>query len=495
MSSYYKPIPYGKTIPLNNPHAFSVSMPRIEDVINYGEDTKVNRDNIKTAYPRILTHPYIKEILSYIKKENSLDDRELFLLPSENSAKILSRISGLNPEIIKYKEYAVAVFPMENKDDIITYYSFMKHCGFMIFSREAEDLLKNFKDIDTFKEDSFKGDSEEQIKSLLKEGYNSDDILISSCGMNAIYAGFEAARKLRKKSNKKLIIQYGWAYSDTLHILNKCTEELIVLEDVSSKKELEELLKNRGDEVAFLYMETVSNPLIQVPDIPGVYKLSKEYDFPILVDNTFATPWSVDISNYCDLVFESLTKYASGTGDIMAGALIKPKDSRFKDSILEEITKYLVPLYPRVQDRLALTIKDYKERVEKVNRNSKTVYEYLKNCDQVKDLFSVYNRDQKPYWDKISRSSDSNCGVISVVFEGDLKDIYNRLDLPKGPSLGSEFPIVMTYTLLAHYKDTKTEEGRDYLNRIGLSPNLLRISVGTDDPKLIINALEKALRG
>lgn len=494
MNDYYKHIPRGAKIPLNNPYAFSVSMPTVQDVIDYEEETLESKQVFKSAYPRIVFHPYIVEVINIAAADFKLSDQQLFLLPDMESAKRVACLSNTNPSFYNFHDYVIVSIDESSNDEISRYYSLMKHCGYMVFDREAEDLLNRLGyDTPAFSEKTEKDNPEKVILDILKEGYKSSDILLTNCGMNAIYAGFEVVRQRAEGKGRSLFIQYGWAYSDTIQIFKKCASEVVVIEDVSSIYKLEELLKSRGNEVAAIFLETVSNPLIEVPDIPGVYELSKKYDFPVLVDNTFATPWSVDINPYCDLIFESLTKFASGEGDLMAGTVIRPIGSRTDSDIMSEIENLTIPLYKRVKERLAYSITGYKDRVLKINRNAEYIFNYLKNKNYIKDIFSVSNPRFSQNWNKIKTCDESYCGVVSLVFKGELNDVYDNLDLPKGPSLGTEYPLVMPYTMLAHYFETKTEVGLENLNRVGLSTDLLRFSISVEDPELTINAIEKAL--
>lgn len=491
---YFEPIECGETIPIKNPHAFSVSMPTVQNVIDYEEETEEIQTKIKSAYPRIVFHPYIAKIAELASKYLKLDSFYIFVLPDIEVAERVASLSKTEPEYKPYKDYTLALFNIEDKDNIKKYYNLMKHCGYMVFSREAEDfLIKEGVDINLFQENYYSGDSEEQIKAVLAMGYSTNDILLTNCGMNAIYAGFETVKKHEEENGKDIVIQYGWAYSDTLQIFQKCTKRLMVIEDVSNTAKLVKFLEKKGDRVGVLYLETISNPLIGIPDIVEVYELSKKYDFKILIDNTFATPWSVDITSYCDLIFESLTKFASGHGDIMAGAVIRPEKSRLSSVILNDIKPLTIPLYYRVKDRLAYTIGNYKARVEKIEKNTQVIAEFLKNHPMVESLYTVQNSKFVNNWNRIAKDGFEYVGVISVVFKGELEKVYNKLNMPKGPSLGAEFPVVMAYTLLAHYFDTKTKYGLSYLNKIGLSPKLLRFSIGVDDPQLTINSLKSAL--
>lgn len=490
---YYKHIPCGDTIPLNNPHAFSVSMPTIRDVIDYEEGSDSSKEKIKSAYPRIVIHPYIYEICKYAAKDLGIVSKNLFLIPTLSSAKIVANLSGTTPAFYHFKGYIIVSFPETGNHDAKKYFSFMKHCGYMIFSREAEDLLRVLGyNIEVYKEEIEADKPEEVIKDILKEGYGDSDIILANCGMNSIYIGFNEVKKVALRKGRNLFILFGWAYADTIEIFKKCTNEYIIIPDVCNIHELKLLLKERGSEVAAVYLESVSNPLIAVPDIPEISKLATKYGFYFLIDNTFATPWNVDISSYGDMIFESLTKFASGQGDLMAGATIIPADSKLDRKIIAHIKLGSIPLYIRDKKRLAHSIKGYKERIREITINSFEIEKALLSYPNIKKIYSVNSPDSIKNWKKISRGKVT-CGVISLLFYGNIEEHYDNISLPKGPSLGTEFPLLMAYTLLAHYDELKNSDGRRGLNKIGLHPDLMRLSIGTDDPELTLNSIKEHL--
>lgn len=86
---------------------------------------------------------------------------------------------------------------------------------------------------------------------------------------------------------------------------------------------------------------------------------------------------------------------------------------------------------------------------------------------------------------------NSYTGLISVTFKKEFSEIYDNLNFAKGPSLGTEFTLLMPYTYLAHYDYIKSEEGLASLKRIGLPKDLLRISVGSEDIDSIIDEFKR----
>src|SRR6185503_1572461 len=76
-----------------------------------------------------------------------------------------------------------------------------------------------------------------------------------------------------------------------------------------------------------IYVETMSNPLLQVPDLPAVVEFAKAHRLVSLIDNTFATPVNFrPIEHGFDLSLHSCTKYMNGHSDIVAGAIIGGRD-------------------------------------------------------------------------------------------------------------------------------------------------------------------------
>ncbi len=114
---YYESIPCGANLPLDNPHAFSVSMPAYQDVVDYEEEANGIFDRVKNAYPRILFHPYVKEAAQFIRAEKKLDANGVcYILPSLNSANHVAQLSGTSPQFYEYEGYAIAYFPESTLD-------------------------------------------------------------------------------------------------------------------------------------------------------------------------------------------------------------------------------------------------------------------------------------------------------------------------------------------------------------------------------------------
>ena len=493
-SRYYQPIPCGANLPLDNPHAFSVSMPTYQDVVDYEEEANGIFERIKNAYPRIKFHPYVEQAAQFIRAEKKLDANGIcYLLPSWHAAKHVAQLSATSPQIYEYEGYAIAYFPETTDETPADYYGLMRNCGYMIYSREAEDFLRSHGvELPEWQEEYNTTNPQEQILNILQQGYDKSRITLCGSGMNAIYAAY-AAVKETVAAERDIFVQYGWIYTDSIHILRKCSNEFHQIGRVTDFEELKAYLEKNGHRVAGVITETVSNPLLQSPDLPAVAELARQYGFTVILDNTFATPWNVDVTPYADIIVESLTKFASGKGDCMGGAIIIPEQSQLPKVAEEAMEEFIIPFKGRDLQRLGCTIRGYQERVKRANQNAAVLVEYLENHPQVKVVHHVYADATGESYRKIAKDDSCYGGVISFVVDGDFATFYDNLLLPKGPSLGCDFPLAMSYTLLAHWDLVKEPEQKT-LNAMGISPWLIRLSVGEDSPQLIIDAMEKAFQ-
>ena len=81
--------------------------------------------------------------------------------------------------------------------------------------------------------------------------------------------------------------------------------------------------------------------------------------------------------------------------------------------------------------------------------------------------------------------------MLSVTFKPEFAKVYDQLNFAKGPSLGTEFTLLMPYVYLAHYDYILTKEGQAFLEEFGMPIDLLRISVGTENIDSIIEEFRR----
>ncbi|MGE5420483.1 MAG: trans-sulfuration enzyme family protein, partial [Chloroflexota bacterium] len=132
-----------------------------------------------------------------------------------------------------------------------------------------------------------------------------------------------------------------------------------------------------------VYVETISNPMVMVADVPGVIGISKKYGAKVIVDNTFATPWLYKpLNDGADLVIHSATKYFSGHGNITAGVICGNDRSLMQDAL--EYRKFVGHmLSPDDAYRLQTQVQTFNLRFERQCGNASRLADYFEKSDIV----------------------------------------------------------------------------------------------------------------
>jgi cystathionine gamma-synthase len=275
-----------------------------------------------------------------------------------------------------------------------------------------------------------------------------------------------------------------------MNIVEHYFDENKIFYDINNLDLLENYLKIEAHTISAIITEIPTNPLLQTVDLVRLKKLCLKYNIVLVIDATFATPYNLDLKPYADIYIESLTKFACGNADVLMGAIILNENSKIS-YISQEFFKHADEPYIKDIQRLAFQIKDYEKRMKEISKNTKLLIEYFKKASFVDEIFYCLSPKYASNYQKLM--IDENCltGIVSLTFKKDFKEIYDKLNFSKGPSLGTEFTLLMPYTYLAHYDLILTKDGNEFLEKIGLPINLLRISVGCEDINDIINEFER----
>jgi cystathionine beta-lyase/cystathionine gamma-synthase len=136
-----------------------------------------------------------------------------------------------------------------------------------------------------------------------------------------------------------------------------------------------------------VYVETISNPMVMVADIPEVIRISKIYGARVIVDNTFATPWLYKpLNDGADLVIQSATKYFSGHGNITAGVICGNERSLMQEAL--EYRKFVGHmLSPDDAYRLQTQVQTFNLRFERQCNNALKLADYLEKAKIIKSVW------------------------------------------------------------------------------------------------------------
>lgn len=491
----FRHIPCGTRMP-SSLHAVSVSIPTFQDVIGYEENDPATRRFIRTGYPRFVTHPYVLQVRATAARELGAKEADIAVFASEHAAARFQDFLGRRVAVHRFEDAAVAVLP---GDEVAreTAKFFLQHTGAGIFSRQAEDFLLKRGLIDGIEsEEIYTGDAHALIGRELARLYgapNPDHVFLSSCGMSAIFGVYSAFEVIMRRMKRTDWVEFGWLYLDTMRILEKfpAGSRVHLLPDASAPGAIEKI-EALGSNTACVLVEIPTNPLVQTPDLKRLHELSRRFGFAVIADVTLATPVNVDVLPFADVVVESLTKYACGSGDVMMGSAVVNPASPFADELKGLLPAMMEIPGKRDAARLAHLLPGYAGRIKIVNRNMMELAPWLEAHPAVKDVYWAYRGASAGNYRAIERRPDSPGGLMSIVLAKGLPDFYDRLEMAKGPSLGTEFTLACPYMYLAHYDLVSTDEGRHRLRDLGVEPDLLRISVGVEPAERIKAALDRA---
>ena len=493
-NSIFQPIICGETLPPNNIHAVSVSMPTLQDVIDYEEQTPEILEKITIAYPRFVMHPYLKILAKFIKEKYKINDNyEVVLLSSQKAVKVVSNKYFIHNKIDINEPFGV-ILVQNGTTQLNKVLKFIQHVGYNLSSRLAQEYLFKEGLIDTKHIEEYE-DEKSAYNTLTKTlaiAYNQPqkNVCLTPSGMNAIYCALRGLKTIQNVNNRTKLIQLGWLYLDTMNIVEHYFDENKIFYDINNLDLVEDYLKINGHTISAIITEIPTNPLLQTVDLVRLKTLCITYNIPLVIDATFATPFNLDLKPYADIYVESLTKFASGNADVLMGAIILNENSKIS-MISQEFFKHADMPYIKDIQRLAYEIKDYESRMKIISSNTKKLVEYFKTAPFIDEIFYCLNPKYASNYQKLMIDENSYTGIISVTFKKDFKEVYDKLNFAKGPSLGTEFTLLMPYTYLAHYDLITSKDGNEFLKEIGLPINLLRISVGIEDINEIINEFKR----
>lgn len=261
--------------------------------------------------------------------------------------------------------------------------------------------------------------------------------------------------------------------------------------DATDHSEVETALRETGAIV--LYVESISNPLLKVADIPTLARLAHEQNASLLVDNTFASPYLLNpLQHGADYVIHSATKYLAGHGDALAGVVAT---STANKNILFEMNKLTGSVLGPFEAWLALRgLKTLPLRMRQQCRNAMQVADRLRSHPRVRSVHypGLSGHPQHLLADRLFGGKGFG-GVLSFEIEGAGKDQVFRfmeslsICLP-ATTLGDIYSLVLHPMTSSHRGLTAEERAR-----VGIPDGLVRLSTGIEAAEDILADLESAL--
>ena len=314
---------------------------------------------------------------------------------------------------------------------------------------------------------------------------NAEDALVTASGMAVI-----STIILTILSPGDHFLAQECLYGGTFDFITKDLSTMNITVDFIDGDDPESWEQKLRPTTKMIYVETMSNPLLQIADLEAVSRFSKEHTIVSVIDNTFASPvnfrppeWGFDLS------LHSCTKYLNGHSDIVAGAVIGLK------GLIEKITHKLNhlggSLDPHACFLLYRGLKTLAVRVRYQNESALKVAKFLEKHPAVKQV-NYPGLESHPNHDRALKLFDGFGGMLSFEIDGDaaMADRFmQHTTIPVcAPSLGGVETLI-TRPVTTSHSGLSPEEQR----ALGISDRLIRLSVGIEATDDLIEDLDQAL--
>jgi cystathionine beta-lyase len=241
-----------------------------------------------------------------------------------------------------------------------------------------------------------------------------------------------------------------------------------------------------------MWLETPSNPLMNIIDLKACCDLAKQHNFIVAVDNTFASPYlqnPLDIG--ADIVMHSVTKYLGGHSDVVMGALVV-NDEKLRDELYFILNSCGAVPGPQDSFLVLRGIKTLHLRMERHCFNGRKVAEYLKSHPKIGKVYWPGFTDHPNHAIAKKQMRDFG-GMLSFTLKNDSVEAAIKLMesvalFSLAESLGGVESLINHPASMTHASIPREERMKN-----GLSDSLIRLSIGVEDYEDLLDDLKQAL--
>jgi methionine-gamma-lyase len=343
----------------------------------------------------------------------------------------------------------------------------------------------------------FNGPNQEILEDRLTVWEDADDALAFSSGMSAI-----ATLLLTFVRPGDVVVHSGPLYAATETLIAKILSQFgvswIDLAAGATREEIDSVLTRAKEmgRVALIYLESPANPTNQLVDVEAV-AAAREAAFgdngpPIAIDNTFLGPlWAKPLQQGADLSVYSLTKYAGGHSDLVAGALVGRGDLINQVRMMRNTIGTICD--PNTAWMLLRSLETLELRMSRAGENAAKVCEFLRRHPKVEKVgylgFLEPGSRQADIYDRHCTGAGS---TFSLYLNGGEKEAFAFLDALRiahlAVSLGGTETLASAPAAMTHLSVPDERKAQ-----LGITSNLVRISIGVEDAGDLIADFENAL--
>ncbi len=303
-------------------------------------------------------------------------------------------------------------------------------------------------------------------------------------------AAIDAVMKLLSPGDE--VISTNDLYGGTYRLFTKIFEKFGIKFHFVGMFDVSSIEQKINHNTKLIWVETPTNPMMNVVDIAACAAIAKKHDLLLAVDNTFATPYlQQPLTLGADIVMHSATKYLGGHSDVVMGALVV-RDNDLADRLYFIQNASGAVCGPQDSFLVLRGIKTLHVRMQRHCENGRAVAEYLKSHPQVEKVYWPGFPDHPNH--EIARSQMRDFGgMISFVTKGnDFQKAISTVEKLKvftlAESLGGVESLAGHPASMTHASIPKEER-----EKTGVVDSLIRLSVGIEDADDLIQDLAQAL--
>ena len=323
---------------------------------------------------------------------------------------------------------------------------------------------------------------ERQI-AILEKGFGGVAVASGMAAVSTIYIAFLKAGDH--------IVSTAAVYGPSRGIMESYFRKFGVESTYLSTADLDAVRAAIRPNTRMLYVETPTNPTMELSDIRALSAIAREHKLVLVVDNTFSSPYlQRPIEMGADIVFHSMTKFINGHADIVAGMIVA-RDEEFYKAVRQAMIGMGGNMDPHQAYLVLRGVKTLALRVQRAQENAQQVAEYLESHPKVAWV-KYPGLKSHPQHELAKKQMDGPGAMISFELKGGLKAgkvLMNNVRLALlAVSLGGIETLIQHPASMTHSKMAKEKR-----EAAGISDGLVRFSVGIEDLKDIIADLEQAL--
>ena len=303
-------------------------------------------------------------------------------------------------------------------------------------------------------------------------------------------AAIDAILKLLKPGDE--VISTNDLYGGSYRLFTEIYKDFGIKFKFVGMEKAQEIEQHISSATKLLWVETPTNPMMNIIDIKAVAKIAKKHNLLLGVDNTFATPYlQTPLDLGADIVMHSATKYLGGHSDVVLGFLaVKEKDLAEKLYFIQKASGAIAG--PQDCFLVLRGIKTLHLRVQRHCENAKEVAEFLANHPKVENVYWP-GLKKHPNHEKAKEQMKDFGGMVSFSTRGNkkadaMKILENLKIFTLAESLGGVESLAGHPASMTHASVPKEER-----EKLGVVDSLIRLSVGVEDKEDLIEDLKQAI--